>query len=219
MGTKENKFAELSNVIRERHSIRHYDPDFNISDDEIKEIIQEAVYAPSGNNLQTWRFLIITDQKLKEKIYTVSNDQKQVLEASAIIILLGDLKGYEQVDLIYSRSVKEGIVTEEFKNAKVAKVRETFEKESLRYGNPNWKRDLVLIDGSLAAMQLMLVAKAKGYDSVPMIGYNTEQLRKILNIPERYVNILMIPIGKASQTEHPTIRLSVDEISFWNGID
>ena len=219
MGTKENKFAELSNIIRERHSIRHYDPDFKISDDEIKEIIKEAVYAPSGNNLQSWRFLIITDQKLKERIYTVSNDQKQVLEASALIIILGDLKGYEQVDLIYSRSVKEGIVTEEFKNAKVAKVKETFEKESSRYGNPNWKRDLVLIDGSLAAMQLMLAAKAKGYDSVPMIGYNTGQLRKILNIPDRYVNVLMIPIGKATEPAHPTLRLSVDEITFWNGID
>ncbi|MGA7721040.1 MAG: nitroreductase family protein [Ignavibacteriaceae bacterium] len=219
MGTKENKFAELSNVIRERHSIRHYDPDFKISDDEIKEIIKEAVYAPSGNNLQSWRFLIITDQKQKERIYTVSNDQEQVLEASALIIILGDLKGYEQVDLIYSRSVKEGIVTEEFKNAKVAKVKETFEKESSRYGNPNWKRDLVLIDGSLAAMQLMLAAKAKGYDSVPMIGYNTEKLRKILNIPDRYVNVLMIPIGKATEPAHPTLRLSVDEITFWNGID
>lgn len=219
MGTKENKFAELSNIIRERHSIRHYDPDFKISEDEIREIIKEAVYAPSGNNLQSWRFLIITDQKLKEKIFTASNDQKQVLEASALIIVLGDLKGYEQVELIYTRSVKEGIVTEKFKNAKVAKVKDTFEKETSRYGNPNWKRDLVLIDGSLAAMQLMLAAKAKGYDTVPMIGYNTEQLRKILNIPDRYVNVLMIPIGKAAQPAHRTIRLSVDEITFWNGIE
>jgi nitroreductase len=219
MGTRENKFAELSNIIRERHSIRHYDPDFKIPEDEIKEIIKEAVYAPSGNNLQSWRFLIITDQKLKEKIFTACNDQKQVLEASAIIIILGDLKGYEQVERIYSRSVKEGFVTEEYKNAKVAKVMETFEKDNSRYGNPNWKRDLVLIDGSLAAMQLMLAAKAKGYDSVPMIGYNMEKLRKILNIPDRYVNVLMIPIGKAAQKAHSTIRLGVDEITFWNGID
>ena len=219
MGTKENRFAELSSIIRERHSIRHYDANFKISEDEIKEIIKEAVYAPSGNNLQSWRFLIITDQKLKEEIFTVSNDQRQVLEASALIIILGDLKGYEHVDLIYSRSVKEGLVTEEFKNEKIAKVKDTFEKESARYGNPNWKRDLVLIDGSLAAMQLMLAAKAKGYGTVPMIGYNTVKLRKILNIPDRYVNVMMIPIGKATEPAHPTIRLGVDEITFWNGID
>jgi nitroreductase len=219
MGTNESKFAELSNIIRERHSIRHYDPDYKISEEEIKEIIKEAVYAPSGNNLQSWRFLIITDQQLKEKIYTVSNEQHQVVEASALIIILGDLKGYQQVDEIFSRSVKEGIVTEEYKNEKVAKVKNTFEKENSRYGNPNWKHDLVVIDASLSAMQLMLVAKAKGYDTVPMIGYNTEKLRKILNIPDRYVNVLMIPIGKAAQPAHETIRLGVDEITFWNGID
>ena len=73
METKTDKFAELSNLIRERHSIRHYDPDFKISKDEIRELIQEAVYAPSGNNLQSWRFLVITDQKLKEEIYKEQN--------------------------------------------------------------------------------------------------------------------------------------------------
>jgi nitroreductase len=219
MGTKENKFTGLSNIIRERHSVRHYVPDFKISEDEIKEIINEAVYAPSGNNLQSWRFLIITDKKLKEKIFTASNDQKQVLEASALIIILGDLKAYEQVELIYERSVKEGIVTEEFKNNKVAKVKDTFEKETSRYGNPNWKRDLVIIDGALAAMLLMLAAKAKGFDTVPMIGYNTEKLREILNIPDRYVNVLMIPIGKAAKPAHRSIRLSADEITFWNGFE
>jgi len=217
--TNSNKTTEFSNIIRERHSIRHYDPDFKISDDEIKEIIKEAVLAPSGNNLQSWRFLIITDQELKEKIYAVSNEQHQVVDASALIIILGDLKGYELAELIYTRSVKAGIVTEEFKNSKVAKIKETFEKESARYGNPNWKRDLVLIDGSLAAMQLMLAAKARGYDTVPMIGYNTAQLRKILNIPDRYVNVLMIPIGKAIKPAHPTLRLDVEEVTFWNGID
>jgi nitroreductase len=219
MGTKENKIAVLSEFIRERHSIRHYDPDYKLSDEEIKEIIQEAVCAPSGNNLQSWRFLIITDQSLKEKIYTVSNGQHQVVEASALIIILGDLKGYQQVETIFSRSVKEGIVTEEYKKEKVAKVMDTFEKENSRYGNPDWKRDLVIIDCSLAAMQLMLAAKARGLDTVPMIGYNTEKLRKILNIPDRYVNVLMIPIGRASHPHHPTLRLGVDEITFWNGID
>ena len=219
MGTNENKFTELSNIIRERHSIRHYDPDFKISDDEIKEIIKEAVYAPSGNNLQSWRFLIITDQKLKEKIYAVSNEQQQVLKASALIIVLGDLKGYQRVDEIFTRSVEVGIVTEEYKNSKIAKVIDTFEKENSRYGNPNWKRELVIIDGSLAAMQLMLVAKSRGYDTVPMIGYNMEGMRKVLNIPDRYVNVLMIPIGKAISPAHPTLRLDVDEITFWNGID
>jgi len=219
MGANENKYTELSNIIRERHSIRHYDPDFKISDDEIKEIIKEAVYAPSGNNLQSWRFLIITDQKLKEKIYAVSNEQQQVLEASALIIVLGDLKGYQRVDEIFTRSVEVGIVTEEYKNSKIAKVIDTFEKENSRYGNPNWKRELVIIDGSLAAMQLMLVAKSRGYDTVPMIGYNMEGMRKVLNIPDRYVNVLMIPIGKAISPAHPTLRLDVDEITFWNGID
>ncbi|MNH45853.1 putative NAD(P)H nitroreductase YodC [compost metagenome] len=65
-------------------------------------------------------------------------------------------------------------------------------------------------------MQLMLAAKAKGYDTVPMGGFNPEQFRELFNIPERYVTVMLIALGKAAAEGRSTARLPLDEVAQWN---
>ncbi|TGU99998.1 nitroreductase family protein, partial [Mesorhizobium sp. M00.F.Ca.ET.186.01.1.1] len=75
----------FTDVIRERRSVRHYDASVKISRDELKEMLAEATLAPSSSNLQPWRFLIIDEQELKEKLLPIAFNQKQVVEAAAVI--------------------------------------------------------------------------------------------------------------------------------------
>lgn len=63
----------------------------------------------------------------------------------------------------------------------------------------------------------MLAAKARGYDTVPMLGYNVEEFRKAFNVPENLTDVLMIVLGKAKEPGFPTVRLTVDEVTSWNG--
>lgn len=67
-------------------------------------------------------------------------------------------------------------------------------------------------------MQLMLVARAKGYDTVPMGGYDQAKFVEAFNIPERYAPVMLIAIGKAAKPGHPTVRLAVDDVAFFNEI-
>lgn len=46
-------------VIRERRSVRSYDPEIKISREELTEILRQATLAPSAANLQPWRFHVI----------------------------------------------------------------------------------------------------------------------------------------------------------------
>lgn len=68
----------LSTVIKERKSVRIYDPEYKISREEIEEILNEAILAPSSSNLQSWRFLVITDQETKRELRQIANNQEQV---------------------------------------------------------------------------------------------------------------------------------------------
>lgn len=52
-------------MIRERRSVRFYDPSVKIDEEEIKELLEEAILAPSGTNLNPWRFMVYTDFTLK----------------------------------------------------------------------------------------------------------------------------------------------------------
>nr|WP_227014072.1 nitroreductase family protein [Paenibacillus psychroresistens] len=197
--------------MRERRAVRTYDPTFKIARDEIKEILREAIQAPSGSNLQAWRFLVIDSQPLKEKLLPIAYNQKQVGDASAVIAVLGDLENFKFTETIYDRAVKAGHMTEAAKDSKVEgtlKMYATFPYElTSKYA---------YIDGGLVSMQLMLAAKARGYDTVPMAGYDVNKFKEAFGISERYVSVMLIAIGKATKEGHPSIRLTVDEVTSWN---
>ena len=81
-------------VLNDRRSIRKYDSSVVISEEEIREILEIATKAPSSSNMQPWRFLVVTDPELKKKLHPIAFNQQQVLDASAIVIVLGDLEMY-----------------------------------------------------------------------------------------------------------------------------
>ncbi|MUG67680.1 nitroreductase family protein [Paenibacillus campinasensis] len=202
---------DFHTVVRERHSVRHYDPSVKISREEMEEILKDATLAPSSSNLQPWRFLVIDDQALKEKLHPIANNQQQVLDASAVIAVLGDLRWYEQGEKIYNMSFESGFMTEEIKERFI-------QVASNGYANMSdeVKNSIIDVDAGLASMQLMLSAKARGYDTVPMGGYNKEQFVEEFNIPEHYRSVMLIAVGKAASPARPTVRLPLEDVISWN---
>lgn len=208
--TTDTKNANFYTLIRERKSIRNYDPNVQISKEELKELIAEATLAPSSSNLQPWRFIVVTDPEVKAKLLPIAYNQQQVVDASATVILLGDTQAYKQADNIYTRAVENGM-SEQIKTSYVPRLMETYSKMSREQAS-----GIALIDGGLVAMQFMLAAKARGYDTVPMGGFSPEKLMEEFNIPEQYVPVMLIAIGKAAGEGHPKTRFSVDEVTSWN---
>lgn len=203
--------TDFETVLRERRSVRHYDPSVKIPREELKDMLELALTAPSSSNMQPWRFLIIDEQDLKEKLLPISNNQQQVVEASAVIAVLGDLYSYEQAAKIYTETAELGVMSDEIKEAMIQGSVKTYgglSKERLHQVN--------LFDAGLVSMQLMLIARARGYDTVPMGGYNPEKFKEVFEVPETLSPILLIAIGKAAQQGHPSSRLTVDEVTYWN---
>ncbi|WP_435170712.1 nitroreductase family protein [Paenibacillus glycanilyticus] len=213
MEKKKNLSASFYDVIHDRRSVRKYDTSVHVPDEEIKELIGEAILAPNAHNLNTWRFMVFTDPVLKERLHKIALGQRQALEASVVIAVLGDLNAYsiENSDRINQKAVDAGFMTKEVKE----KIDNSIDNFS-GHVNEQVKREWLMLDSGLAAMQFMLAAKARGYDTVPMIGYDVEEFRKEFNIPENLVNVLLIAVGKAKEPGHPTVRLEVDEVTFWN---
>ncbi|MEK4358982.1 nitroreductase family protein [Paenibacillus sp. FSL M7-1455] len=202
---------QFFNVIQDRRSVRSYDPQAKISREEMNEILQQATLAPSAANLQPWRFLVIDSQELKQKLLPIANDQQQVIEASAVIVVLGDLEGYKLADKIYGMAVDAGYMPAETATSFVERYQGLFKsmpRETVR--------QKISIDAGLVSMQLMLVARAKGYDTVPMGGYDQAKFVEAFDIPERYAPIMLIAIGKAAKPGHPTVRLPIEDVAFFN---
>lgn len=199
------------NVIRERRSVRTYDSSVRISRGEMNDILEQATLAPSSSNMQPWRFLIIDTPELKQKLLPIAYNQQQVVDASAVIAILGDVESYKNAEKIYTQAVEAGYMP--------ADTAKSFIERSVgMYSSlpPEVARQIVYTDAGLVAMQLMLVARAKGYDTVPMGGYDKAKFAEEFGISARYAPVMLVAIGKAASPGHPTTRLPIQDVAFYN---
>lgn len=79
---------DLFEVIKMRRAIRRYKA-HKIPRDHLKKMLDAARFAPSANNSQPWRFIIVEDEKTKELLAKPST-QSFISEANAIVVVLGD---------------------------------------------------------------------------------------------------------------------------------
>jgi nitroreductase len=197
-------------VMEARHSVRKYDPNAEIPREDLNEILRLAATAPSSWNLQHWRFIVVTDRAKKEQLLPIAYGQQQVADAFATIIVLGDLEADKSARPVYDEALAKGYVTEQVRETLIGQI------EGAYRNNPQFARDEAIRNASLASMQLMLAAKAKGYDTCPMGGFDRDALIQALNIPPRYVPVMMITVGKASVPAYPTSRFGLDQLVIEN---
>lgn len=86
-----------------RRSVRQFEPGKKISSEDIEDILKIAMYAPSARNCQPWEFVVIDDEELKNKIAEVHPYAKFLKDASAAVLVCGNVKeecdaGYWVVD-------------------------------------------------------------------------------------------------------------------------
>ena len=76
-------------AISRRRATRHFDPDRPVPDDVLKRILHLATLAPSGFNLQPWRFLVVRSERNRQKLRGCAFNQPKVAEAPVVVIVLG----------------------------------------------------------------------------------------------------------------------------------
>lgn len=197
----------LSEVIKERRSVRKYDSTYKISQEEINDMLKEATQAPSSSNLQPWRFIVIQDQEVKKELRAVANNQEQVETASAVIAVLGDKEMYKNVEKVYRSAYDAGFMDETNMNRLIEGTNKTYP-----FASEEVLKNIASFDAGLVSMQLMLIAKNRGYDTVPMGGFDKEKFVKMFNIEDRLFPIVLISVGKAAAPAFNTTRLPLEDV-------
>ncbi|OPA76167.1 nitroreductase family protein [Paenibacillus selenitireducens] len=201
--------VDFMQVVNDRHAVKKYDSSVKISKAELTELIETATKAPSAWNLQHWKFVVIDDQAQKEKLLPIAYGQQQVVEASAVIAVLGDLEANKNAETIFGGAVQAGQLPQEVKDMIVGQIEGA-------YKSPQVARDSAVLNGSLAAMQLMLAAKAKGYDTCAMGGYDAVKFAEAFKVPSRYIPLMLISVGKAATPARASFRFPAADTIIWN---
>jgi nitroreductase len=189
-------------AITARRAIKHFDPDHRLTEAEIRQLLEAAMQAPTAFNIQHWRFVTVTDPELRKQIRTVAWDQAQVTDASLLIILCADKDAWKKDAARYWKGAPQPV-----QDILVPAIGGYYQDRE------QVQRDECMRSTGLAGMTLMLAAKAMGYDSCPMDGFDFDAVAKLIKLPEDHLISFMIAIGKGTQPAWPKPgQLSYDEV-------
>lgn len=201
---------DFKDVVFGRKSIKEFDPTVKISNEEMLEMLDETVKAPSFVNFQPWRFVVVNSEEGKDKLRPlVSFNSRQNDTSSAMVVIFADTKPQEYGEEIYSKAVEKGLMPQDVKEAILPNFINLYNK----FSNEQI-REVIKIDASLAAMQLMLVARAHGYETNAIGGFNHGPIAETLGLDkERYIPVMIIAIGKPAKEARETYRLPAEKIT------
>jgi nitroreductase len=186
----------LFETIRNRRTVRKYKPN-PIPEEHILKILDAARMAPTAGNQQPWKFLVVRDR----------NKIDELEKIAAVWYIKRNKKNIVPEKLPEIRSSIEN----NLKNVMSAPVYIAVLVDlNTKYSN------YILQDGSLAAGNLMIAARALGYGTGFFTSFFPEkEMKEFFNIPDNYKLICFTPIGiPVEWPETPPKKDLMDMIQF-----
>jgi len=195
----------LSQVIQERRATQSFEH-VPIHAADLEKIIRGGLEAPSGYNLQPWRFIVVRDGEQKKKLMQAAFGQPKVAEASAVIVAMGDPEGWKNGDLeqMLKLAAEHGYGGPQDHEAARRSVTNFLGGKPASAGGvaPSfdlWANRHVMI----ALTTMMWMAEALGYDTAPMEGFDEDKVREALHIPRRVRVVALLAIGRRKGPDKP----------------
>lgn len=183
---------DVFEAIATRRSVRHFDPSHQMTESAVRELMEHVLLTPTAFNIQNWRFVAVEDYALRAEIRKAAWDQAQITECSLLLVLCMDLKSWSKAPERYwrhaPRQVADGMVRE---------IKHFYRDDE------QLQRDEGMRSGGMAAQTAMLTARAMGYDSCPMDGFDFKRVGHLINLPPDHQICMMICIGKTIKGAHP----------------
>lgn len=189
-------------AISERRSVKKYDTSHEMPQEHVDQLLDLALLSPTSFNIQNWRFVVVRDPEHRRRLRAAAWNQAQVEEAQLLLVLCGDLNAWDRQPERYWQNAPA-----ESQAMIVPAIRQFYKDQ------PEVQRDEAMRSCGIAAQTLMVAAKAMGYDSNPMIGFDAAQVAEIIGLPDDHVIGMMLVIGKAASAARPRGgQLEKDEV-------
>jgi nitroreductase len=175
---------ELTEAILKRRSIRKQKPD-RISDDKIQKILEAARWAPSWANTQSWRFVVVRDNEIKEKLAAtlgIHNPAAGAIKTSPVTL----------------------VICAEMGRGSFYGGKAVTDKGDYWY----------MFDAGIAMQNICLTAHSLGIGTVIVGLFDAQQAAAALNVPEGYCVVAMTPLGLPAEEGKAPPRRELAEIAF-----
>ena len=179
----------LSEAIAQRRSTPSFDG-APLPAEELRKILDAGLSAPSGYNMQPWRFVVVQGAEGKRRLRAACYNQAKVEEASAVIVACGDMDGWRKdlpdvLDMGRKAGMPESYAAQA--QVSVSSYLSSFTPEQMKI----WLNKQVTI----AYTHMMLMAECLGYDTAPMEGFEQDKVHESLRLPLSYWVVALLAVG------------------------
>lgn len=206
-------YTYFKDLLDTRHSAIKFKTEVKIPQEDIEKAIKLVKNTPSTYNLQGTRYIVITDEGIKEQIYKICNEQYKIHSASALVLGVGKLHPYQNFDSIYTPMKELGMIDDS-----ECKIQKDYIKGWYAQLSEDKLKEDVIRNGVVGMTTIMYSFQSLGWDSCPMHILNYDKVQKLLKIPTDYYPVLMLAVGKSVEDrKRPRgYRLPVDEVVHYN---
>jgi nitroreductase len=193
---------DVFTAIETRRAVKSFDADHQMSPEDEKKILDAAILSPTAFNIQHWRFVIVRNPDMRAKLREAAWGQAQVTDSSLLIVLCADKSAWKKTPSRYWRHANK-----EVQDYLIPAIEQYYTSKD------RVQQDECMRSCGIVAQTIMLSAKALGYDSCPMDGFDFDKAAELVNLPEDHVISMFIAIGKATDPAHPRGgQLALDEL-------
>lgn len=198
---------DFPQIVMSRYATKKFDGK-KIPEKKVDELLELVRFAPSAINLQPWKIRIVTDQKVKEQLKPAAFNQEQITTCSHLLVFCAD-PDYDSLIKRLGALLKKSGAPEEMQKMVIGMAVNFTTPMS-----PEQKLAWSQAQTYLALGNALNGAKALGFDSCPMGGFDPKEFSRILKIPLPLVPVMLCPIGYAADKPMQKVRFAKEDIVF-----
>ncbi|ANS74422.1 NAD(P)H-dependent oxidoreductase [Paenibacillus yonginensis] len=221
MSSNEAKRQQLLDAFHFRHATKSFDPKRKIADEDFQTILEAGRLSPSSVGLEPWKFLVVQNSDLREKIKKVSwGAQGQLPTASHFVVLLARRNGRYDTEYFWNQMTKIKGIPEDTVRQMMGRYAEFQGEDFNLFESERALFDWACKQTYIALGNMMTAAALLGIDSCPIEGFNQAALNEVLEQEGLLENgiygvSVMAAFGYRVQERRPQSRRSAEDVIQW----
>ncbi len=197
---------ELRQAIEQRRSVRRFKAD-PVPDEYIWALLEAARLAPSGSNIQPWRFVVVKSREMRQKLSECTFGLKFVAQAPVTIVCCADMTAVEtrpqRMAELWEAGAFAGTDLENLNPADFAQHRTMDEKTARAY---------VSLNTAIAVEHMVLRAVDLGLGSCWVMMFRPQEVKELLGLSDNLIVVALLSVGFPDQSPPPRPRLKREDI-------
>lgn len=193
--------AELRALVAAQRACRRFDPDAKVSDDDIEQMLQLAVHAPSAENTQPWSFVVVRDEESRKLLADWWTEAWNAGGGDFVRTSLGDQALIDDLEFGFARGGFAAAPVVIVVCADMDKVMEVYAPSSIYP----------------AVQNILLAAADLGYGSCLTTGLTTfgvERVRERLELPATHLPMAAVYVGRSAKKLSPPRRRPATDVTY-----